>query len=424
MPPFGKKPSFKYAFELSEEFVMAYENDEDTKIMVDLGRELEGNYRHASIHAAAVLVTPTKLTDYAAVQWDSDKQMKVCQYDWHDAEKIGILPCKMDILGVTIFSIIGNSIDLIKERRGVEIDLRRLDLWDEKVYKMLTNGLTFGVFQLSGGAMTKYLQQLKPTRIQDLQAMVALYRPGAMAQIPEFIRRRNNAKLVKYYVPQMVEWMEDTYGILVYQEDIMFTFMKLADYSFGQADNVRRALGKKNKQVLDKEFVGFLSGCENNQISKEKVQELWDLIVPFSDYSFNKAHSGAYGMVAYWTAYIKANFTAEYMASLMLAESGDAEKVALSVLECQKMNIQVLPPDINMSSNGFNIENDQTIRYGMKSIKNLSANTIEYLVTNRNKNGNYKDFEDFLDRICTQDGFNKRSLEALILSGSLDNLKT
>lgn len=421
-PPFGKKPSFEYAFLTSPELTQVYENDADVARIIDIAKKLEGNYRHSSVHAAAVLVTPTKMTDYASVQWDSDHTMMVCQYDGHDCEKIGIVPCKMDILGITNLSILSNSIELVKKHEGVDIDLFNIDVNDPKVYQLLSEGKTMGVFQLSSSGMTRYITQLKPTKVEDLIAMVALYRPSAMNSIPEFIARKNDPKKIKYYVPIMAEWMADTYGVLVYQEDIMFTFMKLAGYSFGQADNVRRAMGKKKKEVLDKEFVNFKSGALERGFEEEKINEIWELIVPFTDYGFNKAHAAAYGIVAYWTAFMKANYPAEFMTALMTSEEGDMTKITNAINECKSLGIEVLPPSINTSFHSYTIESKTQIRYGLGSVKNLGSDIIKFIINDRNKNGKFISLDDFLDRVAAMQSFNKRSLEALIISGSLDNI--
>ncbi len=421
-PPFGKKASFEFAFITSAEFRDLYEKDQEAQRIIDIAKKLEGNYRHASVHAAAVLVTPTPTTDYTPVQWDSEHNMLISQYDWHDAEKVGILPCKIDVLGITNYSILGNSIKIADSRKNINIDLFSLNLNDKKVYDLLTKGRTMGVFQLSSAAMTKYLTELKPTKVEDLMAMVALYRPGPMANIPEFIKRKNNAKYVSYYVPEMQEWMEGTYGILVYQEDIMYTFVNLAGYTFGEADNVRRAMGKKIKSVLDAEYPKFLEGCKKRNIDEEKVKNLWDLIIPFADYSFNKAHSGAYGIAAYWTAYMKANYPAEFMTALMTSEANDLNKIAAAIPECEELGLKVLPPDVNQSFDNFTIEDDTTIRYGFSSVKNLGSDVIKYMIQDRETGGKFSSMEDFLERVSKFQGFNKRSLEALIWSGSLDSL--
>ena len=421
-PPFGKKPSFKYAFETSAELKEVYEKDDEVTRMIDIAKRIEGNYRHASVHAAAVLVTPTKTSDYCSLQWDSNHELLVCQYDWHDCEKIGILPCKMDILGITNLSILSNSIELVEKYESSKIDLFNINLNDPKVYSLLSEGRTMGIFQLSSSGMTRYIMQLKPTKVEDIMAMVALYRPGAMNSIPEFIRRKNNPELIKYYVPEMKEWMEETYGILVYQEDIMYTFMRLAGYNFGKADNIRRAMGKKDKEVLDKEYANFLAGCEEHGLNEEKIKELWDLIVPFTDYSFNKAHSAAYGIVAYWTAFMKANYPAEFMTALMTSEEGDMNKIGEAIAESKAMGLQVLPPDVNKSTASYSIENSTTIRYGLSSVKNLGSDVIKFIIEDREKSGNYKNFEDFIGRMSNINSFNKRSVEALILCGALDEI--
>ncbi|MBC7406294.1 MAG: DNA polymerase III subunit alpha [Candidatus Parcubacteria bacterium] len=423
MPPFGKKPTFKYTFENSAEFNQVYENDDDVARIVNIAKLIEGNYRHSSVHAAGVMVTPTPTTDHTALQWDRERKMVVTQYEGNDCERVGIMPCKMDILGIANFSILANSIDMVKRNKGVEIDLFNIAYDDPKVYKLLSEGKTMGIFQLSGGGITKYLIQLKPTKIEDVMAMVALYRPGAMMSIPEFIRRKNNASLVKYYVPEMEDWMTGTYGILVYQEDIMFLFMKLAGYNFGQADNVRRAMGKKKKEVLEKEFGNFTDGCLAHGLQESKIKELWDLIVPFTDYSFNKAHSSAYGIVAYWTAYMKANYPAEFMTALMTSDEGDMVKTRDAINECIAMDIEIMPPDINQSNQTYTIIDDTRIVYGLGSVKNLGSDIIGHIVTDRERGGKFENLDDFLERMSAIGNFNKRSLEALVVSGAMDGLR-
>ncbi len=422
MPPFGKKPTFKYAFDNSAEFNQVYENDDDVARIINIAKLIEGNYRHSSVHAAGVMVTPTPTTDHTALQWDRERNMVVTQYEGNDCERVGIMPCKMDILGIANFSILSNAIAKVETNKGKKIDLFNISYNDPKVYKLLSEGKTMGIFQLAGGGMTKYLTQLKPTKIEDLMAMVALYRPGAMMSIPEFIRRKNNPDLIKYYVPEMEDWMTGTYGILVYQEDIMFLFMKLAGYNFGQADNVRRAMGKKKKEVLDKEFGNFSNGCKQHGLEDSKIKELWNLIVPFTDYSFNKAHSSAYGIVAYWTAYMKANYPAEFMTALMTSDEGDMVKTRDAIIECQAMDIDIMPPDINQSNQTYTIINDTKIVYGLGSVKNLGSDVITHIVKERQQGGRFRNLDDFLGRMSGIGSFNKRSLEALVVSGAMDNL--
>ncbi len=419
--PQGRKTTFAWAMETSTELREVYEKDEESKKIIDISRKIEGNYRHASVHAAGIYITPTELSDYTPLQWDSEHKMIISQYDGHIGELVGLV--KLDILGIRNLAILGNSIELAQKRRGIKIDLLNLDLQDAKTYELLSKGRTMGLFQLSGATMTKYLVELEPTKVTDLMAMVALYRPGPMANIPEYIKRKKNPKLVKYYVPQMEKWMEESYGILVYQDDLLYTVIELAGYDWLEADNFRKGVGKKIPAVLEEQHTRFVEGCiEHSGLTREKAEELWNLIVPFAAYGFNKAHSCNYGMVAYWTAYMKANYPVEFMTALMTAEADKLEKVALAIKECKELGLQVKPPDINQSFYGFSIEDDQTIRYGFSSIKNLGDDVIKHIIEYRTKNGNFENIESFLEGIKELPNFNKRNLEALIWSGALDQI--
>ena len=420
--PQGRKTTFKWAMETSKELFDAYEKDADTRKIIDLAKKIEGNYRHASVHAAGVIITPTTLTDYMPLQWDSDRKMIICQYDMRVAEKIGLV--KMDILGIANLAILGNAVSLTAQRQNKKIDLLNIDLDDSKAFDLLTKGRTMGLFQLSSPGMTRYLVQMQPNKVQDLMAMVALYRPGPMANIPDYIKRKNNPDLIKYYVPQMEKWMSESYGILVYQDDLLYTVINLAGYDWAEADTFRKGVGKKVQAILETQHSRFVDGCKtNSNIENKDAEVIWDLMVPFAAYGFNKAHAASYGMIAYWTAYMKAEFTVEFMTSLMTSESNNLVKVAEAIRECAELGIQVLPPDINKSFLTFEIENNKTIRYGFASVKNLGVDVIRYMIAERDKNGNFIDMENFLDRMSSLQQFNKRGLEALIYSGSLDSLK-
>lgn len=419
--PQGRKTTFKWAKETSVEFAQVCDQDEEAGRIVAIAEKIEGNYRHASSHAAGVIISPTKTTDYAPLQWDSDHKMIICQYDMRTAEKVGLV--KMDILGIRNLAILGNAISIAKNRRTDEIDLLNIDLFDRKAFDLLAKGRTMGTFQLSGPAMTRYLVDLEPTKVEDLMAMVALYRPGPMASIPEYIKRKRDPKLVDYLVPQMEKWMEPSYGIFVYQEDLLMTAIELAGYDWGQADVLRKGMGKKIQAVIDEQHPKFVEGCvQNSGLSRDKAEEIWSLMVPFGAYGFNKAHSCSYGMVAYWTAYMKAEYTVEFMTSLMTAEASNLDKIAAAIKECKDLGIKVLPPDVNASYDNFSIDNDTTIRYGLSSVKNLGSDVIRYMIEEREKSGPFNSLEDFLERMSGHNGFTKRSLEALILAGCLDEL--
>jgi DNA polymerase-3 subunit alpha len=419
--PQGRKTSFKFAFETSKEVADIYKNDPDARRIIDIAKKIEGNYRHSSSHAAGVIITPTALTDYAPLQWDSEHKMLVVQYDMKYSEKAGLI--KLDILGITNLAILGNAIAITKKRRKEDVDLLNIDVFNKKTFELLAKGRTMGTFQLSGPAMTRYLVDLEPTKVEDLMAMVALYRPGPMGSIPEYIARKKDPSKVTYLVPQMEGWMKESNGLLVYQDDLLYTAIYLAGYDWGEADKLRKGMGKKIQAVIDEQHPKFVQGCvEHSNLDKETAEYIWSLMVPFGAYGFNKAHSASYGMVAYWTAYMKALYPVEFMTAYMTSESNNLDKIAQAIQECKELGITVLPPDINKSEAEFSIENDNTIRYGFRSIKNLGNDVIDYIIKERQKNGEYKDFEDFLDRLAGCSGFNKRGIEALILSGSLDKI--
>ena len=418
--PQGKKTTIAWALETSEEFKMAYETDDDTKKIVDLAKLVEGNYRHASVHAAGVVITPTSASDYGPLQWDSDHKFVISQYDMRIGEKIGHI--KLDILGIRNLAILGDAIVLTEQRRNKKINLQNIDLFDKKAFELLSKGRTMGLFQLSGPAMTKYLVEMEPNKVQDLMAMVALYRPGPMANINDYIKRKKNPKLVSYITPEMKNWMEDSYGILVYQDDLLYSVINLAGYDWGQADVFRKGVGKKIPEVMDSQHKLFVEGCVKNGMESEKAEEIWALFVPFAAYGFNKAHASSYGMVSYWTAYMKGEYTVEFMTALMTSESANLEKINEAIVECKELGIAVLPPDVNYSFDGYHIQDDKTIRYGLSSVKMLGKDVIKHLITVRQKDGKFRDFDDFLKRMSEHKGFNKRSLEALIWSGSLDNI--
>ena len=419
--PQGRKTTFAWAFETSSELTEVYEKDSEVKRIIDIAKKIEANHRHASVHAAGVIISPTPLTDYTSLQWDSDHKMQACQYDMRYSEKAGLI--KMDILGITNLSILGNAIESTQKRRNIKIDLSNIDLQDPKAFNLVAQGQTMGLFQLSGPAMTRYLVQLEPNKVQDLMAMVALYRPGPMANIPEYIRRKHNPKLIEYLHPKAREWMEPSSGVLVYQDDVLYLALYLAGYNWGEVDVLRKGMGKKIKEVIDSQHIKFVQGCQTHSgTSEEEAERIWAAIEPFSAYGFNKAHSANYGMVAYWTAYMKANYPAEFMTSLMTSEEGNMDKTAAALNECRAIGLDVRPPDVNKSFAGYAIENDQTIRYGLGSVKNLGSDVIKFIIKERTSSGRYKDMNDFLERVSGFQAFNKRSLEALITSGSLDEL--
>ncbi len=412
------------ALTISKELRELYDNDENSKKVIDLAKQLEGNARHISVHAAGLVIAPGEITDYTPIQLDPEGKRIITQYDMnaldpnvsHDA--VGLL--KFDLLGLRNLSILGSAIEIIKGTRGKEIDLQKIPLNDKKTFETLSRGDTMGVFQLSGSGITRYLKDLKPTKIEDLMAMVALYRPGPMAHIPEYIQRKNNPQKITYFDPRMKEFLDKSYGLLVYQDDVLMTAIEIAGYSWEEADKFRKAVGKKIPKEMEKQKIRFIEGAIKNGMEKKKAEELFKLIEPFSGYGFNKSHATSYGMVAYQTAYMKANYPVEFMCALLTAESNDTEKISAAVHECRRVGIKVLPPDINESKVGFTITNDkeaQGIRFGLNAIKNVGKAAIEAILEARDES-EFVSFADFLARVDAR-RVNKRVLESLIKVGAL-----
>lgn len=403
------------------ELKTSYDGEADTKKVLDLAMQIEGNARHVSVHAAGLVVSPSEITDFTPVQKEPSGEKIITQYEMHACEDVGLI--KFDILGIRNLSILGAAVEIVKKQRGIEVDLRKIPLDDKKTFEMLSRGETMGVFQLASGGMTKYIKELKPTQIEDLMAMVALYRPGPIQQIPEYIKRKNNKKLVKYLDPRMEKFLGKSYGLLVYQDDLLFCALELAGYSWEEADKFRKAVGKKIPEEMAAQKDKFTKGVVANGQTQEFADDLWTLFEPFQSYGFNKAHAASYGMVAYQTAYMKANFPVEYMAALLSAESDDKEKVSAAVNECRRMKIKVLPPDINESEVGFAITNDKDslggrgIRFGLSAIKNVGVAAIDAILTPRSE-GSFVSFADFLSRVDAR-RVNKKVLESLIKVGAL-----
>jgi DNA polymerase III subunit alpha len=398
-----------------KEFV---ERDPEAKRAIDLAKKVEGCVRHCSVHAAGVVIAPSPLTDFTPLQKESGGGDKIItQYDMNAVELSGTL--KMDFLGIRNLSILGNAIELIEKTKGVAIKLLDLPLDDKKTFEMLARGETFGVFQLSGDGMTKYLKELGPTTIFDLQAMVALYRPGPIDMIPEYIARKRDPSRVKYPDPRLKEITDQSYGVITYQDDVLLTAIHLAGYNWEEADKFRKAMGKKIPEEMAKQKEKFWKGIVANGGSEKLAAELWHLIEPFAAYGFNKAHAASYAIVAFQTAYLKAHYPSEYMTSIMTAESDDLEKVAEAVTECGRMGIAVLPPDVNSSYRDFTYIDDTHIRFGLLAIKNLGSDTVENIIEERKERGPFVSLEDFLTRLRIK-SLNRKSVESLIKAGAMD----
>jgi DNA polymerase-3 subunit alpha len=399
-----------------------YETNEDVKRLLNLAQKVEGCARHTSIHAAGVVISPTPLTDFTPVQRESGGDKITTQYEMKSVEAAGVL--KNDFLGIRNLSILGNAVEIVRKTTGDEVDIYNLPLDDAETFEMLARGETMGVFQLGGSGMTRWVKELKPNRIEDIMAMVALYRPGPMESIPEYIRRKYNSELVEYFDPRLEKILEASYGLLVYQDDVMLSAIELAGYDWMEADKFRKAMGKKIPEEMAKQKIKFYQGCRDHGGLKQSViDDLWHAIEPFAAYGFNKAHAASYGIVAYQTAYMKAHYPVQYMTSVLQAEAGDSDKVAAITHECRRMGIEVLPPDVNESFKNFAMVSKQgesgRIRFGLTAVKNVGEHICEVIYRERKEHGQYQDLEDFLERVEDKD-LNKKSLESLIQAGALD----
>jgi DNA polymerase-3 subunit alpha len=420
MIPFGKQGfhmNIEKALSISPELREAYQKDPETQNLIELAKKVEGSARHASVHAAGVVIAPTKLTDFTPLQLDTDNQNIITQYDMYSIEDTGLV--KMDFLGIRNLSILGNAVEIVRQTRGLDVDLQRIPLDNKKTFSLLASGRTIGVFQLGGSGMTKYLVDLKPSNIFDIMAMISLYRPGPMESIPEFIARKHNPKLISYLDPRMKEILDLSYGVITYQDDVLLIAIQLAGYTWEEADKLRKAMGKKIPKEMAAQKEKFIQGAIDNGMATEKAIKLWSLIEPFAAYGFNKAHAASYAMVAYQTAYMKANFPVEFMAAVLTAESGDNQKIAAAVAECESLGIQVLPPDVSESLASFTVINERQIRFGLSAIKNLGSDVITTIIAEVKQAGAFQSLTDFIHRVKTRN-FNKKSWEALVKSGSLD----
>jgi DNA polymerase-3 subunit alpha len=408
----GFPMTLKKALQTTPELYALYNNNEDVKRLWDVAQKIEGCARHTSVHAAGVVISPTDLTDFTPVQYETGGTQIVTQYEMHAVEDAGVL--KMDFLGIRNLSILGDATKIVEKTRGVKVDLLNIP-WDDKLtYEKLARGQTIGLFQLGGSGMTRYLEELKPSNIFDIMAMVALYRPGPMESIPEFIRRKHNPALIRYLDPRMKDYLDTSYGVITFQDDVLLTAINIAGYNWEEADKLRKAMGKKIPEEMAKQKEKFLSGCLKNGLKQSQANELWSLIEPFAAYGFNKAHAASYAVVAYQTAYMKAHYPEEFMAAVLSAEAGDMDKVSEIVQECKDMEMEVLPPDVNESFELFAVVPNRpklTIRFGLQAVKNVGAHIAEVIIHERKANGSYKDLEDFLSRVKDKD---------LIKCGALD----
>ena len=462
----GFPMTIDHALKLEPDLKTLYDEDDDARQILDLGKRIEGCVRHVGVHAAGVVVAPTPLVEWTPVQPDPKGTGKlITQYDMYSItdEYGGVGLLKFDFLGIKNLAILADAVARVRETRGVEVDIENVPIDDLKTFQMLAAGQTEGTFQLNGSGMTRWLKELRPTTIHDINAMVALYRPGPMETIPQYIERKQNPKLIRFVDPRMKDYLDFSYGLLVYQDDVLLTSITLAGYSWLEADSLRKAMGKKIPAVMQAEKEKLLKGfVEYGKLSKEKAETLWLLIEPFAAYGFNKAHAASYGKVAYQTAYMKANYPVEYLSALLTADSGDTEQISIFVAEAKRMQVPVLPPDVNesgsvfttihtgktradapreealgarrreseadfqqeitpYSSNGAPRVFPNAIRFGLSSIKNFGDGISEAIIAERKAHGPFKTLSDFLSRVSSKN-LTKKSLESLIKCGALDSL--
>lgn len=409
------------ALKETPELVELYESDADAKKIIDLAQKIEGSARHISVHAAGVVISPEPLVEYTPLQNDPKGETIITQYDMYSVGEDGIGLTKFDFLGLRNLAILSNALTLANKLYDDHLNIETIPIDDKKTFAMLARGETEGLFQLNGAGMTKWLKELKPSNIHDINAMVALYRPGPMQFIPDYIDRKHHPKKIKYLDPALEPILKQSYGVLVYQDDLLMMAHDLAGYSWGEVDKFRKAVGKKIPALMAEQREKFIKGCvKHSSWSEKKATEIWTWLEPFAAYGFNKAHSASYGRVAYQTAYMKANFPVVYMTACLTAESGDIDQVAIYVNECKRMNIPVLPPDINESFGDFTVVSD-SIRFGLYTIKNLGKEIADAIVAERKRGGHYKTFVDLLDRLHHKN-LNKKSLESLIKAGAMDSL--
>lgn len=417
----GFAMTIERALELEPDLKELYKKDSESREVIDLAKQIEGRVRHLGVHAAGVVIAPEPLDQFVPIQPDPKTGKYITQYEMKSVGEDGVGLLKFDFLGIKNLAILADAVKRVEDNRGIKIDIEDIPLDDEKTFGILARGETMGLFQLNGSGMTAFLKQLKPTTIHDINAMVALYRPGPMESIPSYIERKHNPALISYLDPRLEKILDLSYGVITYQDDVMAISRELAGYSWLEADMLRKAMGKKIPEVMAAEKDKLMTGFkEVGELSSQVADRLWELIEPFAAYGFNKAHAASYGRVAYQTAYMKANFPVEYMSAVLTADAGDTDKIAEIIHEADRMGIEVLPPDINESYADFTvIPGKEHIRFGLTTIKNFGAGIADVIIQEREANGTFVSLTDFLTRIQDRN-LNKKSLEALIMTGALD----
>ncbi len=423
--------SINEALENNPELKRLYQEPKYQRL-IDLAKKFEGQARHASIHAAGVVIGDKSLTNYVPLQLEpKTKEKRVTQYDMYsvdiDANKKAIGLLKIDFLGLRNLTILEKAKKFVQETQGVEIDFSELPLDDKKTYDLLSSGDTIGIFQMESSGMQRYVKKLEPSSIFDVMAMLALYRPGPIQVIDEFIHRKHHPDQVEYMHPKLESILDKSYGLITYQDDVLLTAVSVAGYTWIEADELRHAMSsKKHRPDMEKIKQKFVKGCVKNGLKQEKAEKLYKLIEPFGAYGFNKSHASCYALIAYQTAWMKANYPVEFMAALMTAEANNEDKIALAIDECRKMGIKILPPDINTSCTGFTLEKDKdsvenlAIRFGLTAIKNVGEAAIKEIINVREEDGRFVSLTDFCLRVGSRK-VNKKVIESLIKAGAMDD---
>ena len=401
------------------EFREAYESNEEQKRLIDVARTLEGVSRNVSTHAAGVVIAPEPLVRYAPLQYGPGREAVVTQYDMKAVGDIGLL--KIDFLGLQNLDIMATCMRLVKEHRGLEIDLEHLPFDDAKTYELIANGDTHGVFQFEGAGMRRMLMDMRPQSFEDVAAAVALFRPGPMVNIPAFVARKQGREPIEYMHERLEPILRDTYGVMIYQEQVMMAARELAGFTMSEADTLRSAMGKKDKPKMAKQRTKFIDGAVERGISQTTADALFDGIAKFAEYGFNRAHSAAYGVIAYQTAYLKVNYPLEYMTALLIHMEGSADRVATAIVDCRIRGIDVVAPDINHSRADFSMSQGR-ILFGLAAIKNVGQHAVESIVSLRDADGPFKSLEDLCERATAIQDVNRRVLESLVQSGACDTL--
>ena len=384
--------------------------------LLEIAQKLEGLYRHASTHAAGMVIGDRPLDELVPLYRDPKSSFPITQYNWKLVEAAGLV--KFDFLGLKTLTVLQKAVELIKRGRGIDVDLLKIPLDDRKTYELLAKADTVGVFQLEGAGVRESLKRLKPDRFEDIMAMTALYRPGPMDNIPTYINRKHGEEPVDYLHPMLEPILKETYGVIIYQEQVLQIAQVMAGYSLGQADILRKAMGKKDKAIMAKQQAEFVAGAVKKGVKRDEAAYIFELVDKFAGYGFNKAHTAAYAHVAYHTAYLKANYREEFLAASMTLDMGNTDKLAMFASEARKSGIAILPPCVNASEVDF-LAGEKTIRYSLAALKNIGAQAVESIVAERAANGPFKDLSDFAGR-CNTKALNKRALETLAAAGAFD----